>query len=76
MRIARMVAVLCLLGAPMGYAADPEGQVMLEDGSSMTAQQKVDFSRSALEEMKTPSRPWKSSLSRLRKKKTRNRSTA
>ncbi len=53
MRIARMVAVFCLLGAPLGYAADPEGQVMLEDGSGMSAQQKVDFSRSALEEIKT-----------------------
>jgi cysteinyl-tRNA synthetase len=48
-----MVALLCLLGVPVSYAADPEGQVTLEDGSSMTAQQKVDFSRSALEEMKT-----------------------
>ena len=69
MRIARMVAVLCLLGVPMAYAADPEGQVTLEDGATMTAQQKVDFSRSALEEMKTAVKTVEKLLEQAQKEK-------
>lgn len=53
MRVWIVIAVLGLSVAPVAYAADPGAEGQLELASVTSPQQKTDFARSAIEEMKT-----------------------